>query len=221
MLIEPESQLYIYPIPRDLGFAPNPFHGICTLATCKPHIRGKAKLGDWVMGLAGANIKSIKHHCIFLMKVTEIVTFDEYWSDPRFEVKKSIRNGSKVRVLGDNIYHKDKNGNWVQEDSHHSNADGSYNLENLKTDTGTTENVLISTCFRYFGSEAEFVDLQKLDYGRIRNYRKISFDNNIYAKDIISHFFSARNEVNLVSSDPCHFDLYDQRVDQKSGQYYS
>lgn len=221
MLIKPESQLYIYPIPRDLGFAPNPFHGVCTLATCKPNIRARAKLGDWIMGLAGANIKNIKHHCIFIMKVTEIMTFNEYWNDPRFEFKKPIRNGSKVRVLGDNIYHKAEDENWVQEDSHHSNPDGTYNLENLKRDTGSTENVLISTCFRYFGSEAKFVDLQKLNYHRIRNYKKISLNNNINAKNIVSEFFDIQNEVNLISSDPCHFNLFDKRVDQKSGQYYS
>lgn len=46
MLIEPSSNLYAYAITRDLGFAPNPFHGFCTLATCKPGIRKTAKVGD-------------------------------------------------------------------------------------------------------------------------------------------------------------------------------
>lgn len=44
-------RLYVYVVTHDTGFAPNPFHGYCTLATCKPHIRGRAEAGDWVIGL--------------------------------------------------------------------------------------------------------------------------------------------------------------------------
>ena len=43
-------RLHSYVVARDYGFAPNPFFGVCTLATCKPKIRSAAKLGDWVMG---------------------------------------------------------------------------------------------------------------------------------------------------------------------------
>ena len=35
--------LFSYVIEHDLGFAPNPFHGVCTLACCKPQIRKIAK----------------------------------------------------------------------------------------------------------------------------------------------------------------------------------
>lgn len=31
--------LYSYVVAHDFGFAPNPFDGLCTLATCKPDIR--------------------------------------------------------------------------------------------------------------------------------------------------------------------------------------
>lgn len=33
------QKVICYVIPFDSGFAPNPFHGICTLATCKPKVR--------------------------------------------------------------------------------------------------------------------------------------------------------------------------------------
>lgn len=33
------KKAFCYVIPYDTGFAPNPFHGLCTLATCKPQIR--------------------------------------------------------------------------------------------------------------------------------------------------------------------------------------
>ena len=91
MLIEPNSHLYVYIITRDFGFAPNPFHGRCTLATCKPGIRKSAKVGDWVLGVGGANLKSVKHKCILLMKVTEKISFNEYWHDARFSIKKPAR----------------------------------------------------------------------------------------------------------------------------------
>ena len=44
--------LFSYVVRYDSGFAPNPFHGFCTLATCKPGIRAHANVGDWVVGTA-------------------------------------------------------------------------------------------------------------------------------------------------------------------------
>jgi len=35
-------KVYSYIVAYDSGFAPNPFHGICTLACCKPTIRRTA-----------------------------------------------------------------------------------------------------------------------------------------------------------------------------------
>ncbi|MBW0295461.1 hypothetical protein B4P00_04250 [Shewanella xiamenensis] len=219
MLINQGASLFVYPIPRDLGFAPNPFHGYCTLATCKPKLRKSAKVNDWVMGLAASNVKDKKYHCIFLMKVTEKLTFQEYWADPRFELKKPIRNGSKVQVLGDNIYHKNSEGKWIQEDSHHSNSDGTINEDNLKRDTGSTHDVLVSECYTYFGSEAKQLDLNALGYQPIRDYRKLSLDNQLYARDYIEKTIVRSDYRNMVIGDPIHFNLFDKRVDQTSGKY--
>lgn len=44
-------RLYAYTMTSDSGFAPNPFHGFCTLATCKARIRERATTGDWVLGV--------------------------------------------------------------------------------------------------------------------------------------------------------------------------
>ena len=159
MLIEQNSYLYAYAITRDFGFAPNPFHGFCTLATCKPDIRKSANVGDWVMGIGGSALRDVKRKCILLMKVSEKVSFQDYWDHERFSLKKPVRNGSRVQMLGDNIYHKDEADMWIQEDSHHSNTDGTKNPVNLDRDTGKTDQVLISNCFLYFGSQASPVDL--------------------------------------------------------------
>ena len=47
-------KFYSYVIPRDYGFAPNPYFGYCTLADCKPGIRKMAQTGDWVAAFGAA-----------------------------------------------------------------------------------------------------------------------------------------------------------------------
>jgi hypothetical protein len=71
------SKVYFYVVDRDFGFAPNPFHGYCTLATCKPNIRAKAQLADWVVGMGGSRLKATGH-CIFAMCVSQTLSFSEY-----------------------------------------------------------------------------------------------------------------------------------------------
>ena len=44
-------KIYSYIVKRDYGFAPNPFYGYCTLATCKPVIRKHAEIGDIIVGI--------------------------------------------------------------------------------------------------------------------------------------------------------------------------
>lgn len=163
----------MYVVDRDFGFAPNPFHGSCTLATCKPQIRKKAEIGDWVIGMGGSNLKATGR-CIFGMLVTEKMTFNEYWLSPMFLDKKAVRNGSQRMIVGDNIYHYDSAcGEWLQADSHHSNADGSVNIHNLQRDT-KSDKVLISRHFFYFGKEAPTVPnalLHDLNYKNGRGHR--------------------------------------------------
>lgn len=154
----------MYVVDRDFGFAPNPFHGICTLATCKPNIRRNAKIGDWIAGMGGGRLKATGK-CVFAMQVSEVITFDQYWNDQRFAAKKPVRNGSKKMLVGDNIYQK-QDQFWLQADSHHSNSDGSTNFINLKKDT-SANSVLISNNFYYFGVSAEAVPseiLQRMGY---------------------------------------------------------
>lgn len=220
MLIEPNSHLYAYIITRDFGFAPNPFHGHCTLATCKPGIRKSAKVGDWILGVGGANLEQVKHKCILLMKVTEKISFNNYWRDSRFSIKKPARNGSHVQMLGDNIYHQDDNNQWIQEDSHHSNADGSFNMTNLERDT-SADQVLISEHFYYFGDKAIEVDLNSIDYHGGIGYKKILLEQSLPANDLIKKIeLEFRSDKNLVISDPCQFSDYYKRVDQRTGEIY-
>ena len=143
----------VYKVLRDYGFAPNPFHGVCTLACCKPKIREHASIGDWIIGV-GSKTNGMLGRVVYAMEVEKIITFDQYWDDSQYSIKKPIIGGTHKMFFGDNIYHKDCNGEFIQENSHHSNPDGSTNEDNLVRDTGTTENVLISTKYVYFGKDA-------------------------------------------------------------------
>lgn len=219
MLIEPNSYLYTYPITRDFGFAPNPFHGFCSLATCKPHIRKAARIGDWVMGIGGTSLGAAKKKSVFLMKVTEKIGFQNYWIDRRFSLKKPLRNGSRVQMLGDNIYHKGPDGSWIQEDSHHSNPDGSPNPVNVKRDTEHSDHVLISDYFLYFGSQAVNVDLDSIGYIRIRDFKKTDLSASPEGRQIIETMFNNyRRHINLVIADPCQFMASHLRVNQETGK---
>lgn len=165
------TNVYVYVVDRDFGFAPNPFYGVLTLATCKPRIRSVASIGDWVIGVGGARLR-MRGRCIFGMRVTSYLTFDEYWVSTDFREKKPTRNGSLVRLVGDNIYHR-SGGKWIQVDSHHSNADGTPNQDNVKSDTAINR-VLISEDFRYLGSAAEVIPadiIAHLQYENRRNHR--------------------------------------------------
>jgi hypothetical protein len=205
--------LYIYVIDRDFGFAPNPFHGYCTLATCKPGIRKGARIGDWVMGVGGKRLRATGK-CIFVMSISEICTFEEYWTDIRFQIKKPIRNGSPVMMVGDNIYHRNETtGNWIQEDSHHSNLDGSTNTKNLKRDT-QSNSVLISNHFFYFGSAAPSVNLLSIDYKNGIGYKKRPFENPQIASFIKNTEENNWGNRNIVIADPFDFKQAEKRVDQ-------
>ena len=146
-------RLFSYIIARDYGFAPNPFYGVCTLATCKPQIRRTCQAGDWVMG-TGSCEERRSGHLVYIMRVSEIVTFDDYWADQRFRAKRPNLRGSLKQAYGDNIYRRASSEDaWRQLPSHHSLADGRANSANVKRDTSVNR-ILIADRFIYWGSRA-------------------------------------------------------------------
>lgn len=202
------SRVFIYVIDRDLGFAPNPFHGVCTLATCKPRIRKSAIIGDWIIGVGGKRLQATGK-CVFAMQVTNKVTFNEYWESEEFKDKKPVRNGSKKMMLGDNIYFQNQDSSWSQAHSHHSMEDGSINYHNLERDT-TSSNVLISKHFYYFGSAAPFLPVEiltELGYKNGVGHRVYPSDKGLNLINWLeTNFYESLNKV---SSDPFNFDKSD------------
>ncbi|MBN2878495.1 MAG: hypothetical protein JXN65_02585 [Clostridia bacterium] len=170
------DKLFTYVVKHDSGFAPNPFGGYCTLACCKPKIRKTAgKLcasgkSVWIIGLTPAN-KGLGNKMIYAMKVTEALTFSEYFKDSRFEYKKPLYSpqGQIIERCGDNIYEPQKD-DFRQLHSMHSTktpCGHKVNIENLKRDL-SGEYVLISDSFIYIGEDAvELPDsLEGLKVGR-------------------------------------------------------
>ena len=82
------------------------------------------------------------------------------WADiPEY----AVRNGSRKMMIGDNIYSRDnENNEWDQLNSHHSQPDGRPDASNIARDTSTNR-VLISEHFIYFGESAPEVPEGILD----------------------------------------------------------
>lgn len=136
-----------YIITHDYGFAPNPYGGFLTLATCKPKIRNSAKIGDILVGI-GSSTGAYKNRLIYAAQVSNVVDMNEYFENPIYQVKKtSDENISRRR--GDNIYYQE-NGTWIQlNNPFHDEGNMSHDLNST--------NVLICEDFWYFGNKAPFL----------------------------------------------------------------
>lgn len=158
--------LYSYKMTHDSGFAPNPFHGFLTLATCKPGIRRNTHIGDYVAGFTSVQLCGDlpgNEKLVFIMRVKEKLTFSEYWDDNRFILKKPpviIPNGirqinelsdikRKLKFSGDNIYQPVEKAlkNYLQiPNINHCSHNKETDLEG--------KYVLVSNDFYYFGRSA-------------------------------------------------------------------
>lgn len=205
------SNVYIYVVRYDFGFAPNPFDGVCTFACCMPVIRRTAKVGDWLIGMGGRDLKATGR-CIYAMRVTDHLSFNEYWNSEQFRVKRPVRHGSRRAMVGDNIYRTDpQSGKWLQENSVHSQPNGEQDLPNTEHDT-QTDRVLISEEFFYFGENAPAVPsklLEKIGYRNRRGHR-------VYEKEECQGLLDwikakAGQQVNRVLGDPFQFRMSEKR----------
>lgn len=147
-------KLFSYRIPYDLGSAPNPFWGLCTLAICKPRIRQAAEVGDWVVGTgsAVASIGDISDKIVYAMRVTQKKTMQEYDEFTRSELRQKIplmTSTNPSKRSGDSIYDYS-----IRHDAEpYPRLRPSVHTEwNRKTDL-SGEYVLLSDHFFYFGDQ--------------------------------------------------------------------
>ncbi len=208
----------MYVVDRDFGFAPNPFHGYCTLATCKPGIRSTARAEDWIVGMGGKTLGATGK-CVFAMKVTAKINFQEYWTNRRYITKRPVRNGSSLRLVGDNIYRRDDaTAQWQQADSHHSKHDGTPNPVNVRRDT-KSDKVLISEHFYYFGNGAPVVPANLLAAAGFKNKIGHWRFTSAPSKQIIAWLEKAfGSSLNHVIADPFNFDESEKRYPGKGNK---
>jgi hypothetical protein len=120
------ATLFSYVIDHDLGFAPNPYSGYCTLVHCKfggsggrRNIVEMAKVGDWVMGTGGRNHDSAGNgKVIFLMRVDEIMPFGKFLRDPRFQGRRDCidrGDGNKYALISRNYFYFGRNALTISE----------------------------------------------------------------------------------------------------------
>jgi hypothetical protein len=140
-------RLCSYTITHDAGFAPNPFGGFCTVAACTPNHQGlRLSRNDWLVGHATA-VRG--QGLIYAMKVSEVLDFDTYYNDPRFEHKKPRFDRTWREARGDNIYYLVDDSVWAQ----HRPTLFHGTSQNCVQDTRHPR-VFISEHFYYFGAEA-------------------------------------------------------------------
>ena len=182
--------LFSYVVRYDSGFAPNPFFGFCTLATCKPGIRKHAGVQDWLVGTgSGAASVRRKGSLVYAMKVTETLETAQYWDDPRFQCKKPEMYHNWVAASGDNIYEPIGPSKWRQLNSYHSGPDGQPVAQHISRDTGV-ERILVSNDYVYYGAEGPKLPKRFLRGGPMQichagqNYRRVR-DENVIAEFVM------------------------------------
>ena len=125
------AKILLYRLTDDSGFAPNPFWGYLTLATCTPnHQRASLRVGDWILGVEskslsqkrkekGCNVK-INTSLIFVAKVNEILSLNQYFKDHRFADKKHVNDPEDwLKRRGDNNYYiEDGKWKWIRGHDH-------------------------------------------------------------------------------------------------------
>jgi hypothetical protein len=191
------AKIRTYKMTHAAGFAPNIDDGILTLACCKPVIRRNANVGDWIAGFtstrktAGAT-KLGEEKLVYLMQVTEKLTFDEYWK------KYPQKRPQTSEDLGDNIYTKEKPLGYEyfptdsKEDQERLEKElEDYNKEHkIKCDFPlyfqvkgqhtpkeyfidiSSEHILVSTNFRYF--DGNYLDVEEFK-GNEKTGVKVTF----------------------------------------------
>jgi len=140
-------RLFSYKLQDDTGFAPNPFWGILTLATCKPQIRKSKRVGDWIAGFTSKGLCGDPvgdERLIYLMQVTEKLSLAQYFSHQTFKPKiPDLTREEFVYQAGDNIYKPHENGFIQLPNRNHTKDHTHHDVSGMF--------VLVSTRFYYFG----------------------------------------------------------------------
>jgi len=170
------------------------------------NIRESAELNDVIIGIAGSNQRGLgRYHpqLIYWMRVDLDLTFDQYWSDPRFVQKRPQIPGPKMRMVGDSTYrHEPDCIDWSFGMSMHyvagaAQTDGGHVVRDTKADR-----VLLSQYYTYWGKSGPAVPAHLLPLFPRRN-QKCNHDAALLAE--LHDFIRLDQPLGLVG-DPADWD---------------
>ena len=180
-----------YLVKKDTGLAPNPFHGYCTLSCCTPnHMNIQLRKGDWI---AGFSTKEYGNKLIYAMRVSEVLDYNTYFYDIRFQAKKPKLDQDYKKRCGDNMYWLE-NGKWkglpryFHCDEDEQEKDCKYNI------------VYISDHFFYFGKNAVVVPLEFKGLIWDRHGVKKDFPRHLIESFI--HWLETNHDQNVLYGEP-------------------
>lgn len=196
-----------YKLTHDSGFAPNPFHGALTLATCMVKIRSARRPGDWVAGFASkglveqarANGVAIPYMgLIYLGKVSEVMPLWKYFEDPRFALKKNrVDSAYEIERAGDNIYFRNAAGNYEQvPNRHHGPGDLTHDVSGVNAVICRDFWYLGRKCFVPQGGWDTLLGAQRIDKARLSSLPED------FVQGVLLHF-RARGIKPGINADPC------------------
>lgn len=174
-------RIFRYVVRQDRGGSPDPFHGWCSLAVCKPQIRRSARVGDWILGLRSRHNDQV----IYAMRLDEVMSLGDYWADSRFIAKRSGGDGPP-----DNFYREVANG-VIQRVANalHDEKEATRDIAGL--------NALVSCHFWYFGGQSptlptELVHLVHSGQGHALQKRRQADDVEVL-QQWLAHWPMGRN----------------------------
>ncbi len=168
------SRVAIYKISVDHGMAPNPFHGICTLALCTPnHQRSNIEPNDIIIGVTSNQLKGRfridqnDEKIIYCMQVDKRAPLNDYFNNHAYKDKKPDLAKGGLWAKGDNFYCNNEDGILVHLGITNDHTDKPTMLQDIYGDR-----VWISRRFTYWGRKAPSIPLDT-DWGK-RLYQQIN-----------------------------------------------
>lgn len=161
--------IYSYKLTTDNGSAPCADNGLLSLTICKPMIRKKCKLNDYVIGISSKNMKlGDKYKIIYIAKITKIITIKDYYK--KYPKRKDcIYNDLDKQIT--NIYHCSN--------EKYKDLSGIYSL--------------ISNDFIYFGDK--YIDLPVKFNDMVKKYQgHKSISNNKFLNIFPKYFNNLKNK---------------------------
>jgi hypothetical protein len=170
-------------------------------------IRDYAKLNDIIIGIAGSAKRGLGRYypqLIYWMRVDVELTFDQYWNDPRFALKRPRIPGPKMYMVGDRTYrHENGSPDWSFDQSMHYLATAAQkNGGHVARDT-KVDRVLLSKHYTYWGKSGPKVPDHLLPLFPVLRGQKCNHDAVLLAE---LHNFIGLNQPMKLTGEPADWD---------------